>query len=190
MGRGLSGSRTRGLLPIEAPADGRIYPAPEVAVNKPDSFFYAIRLETTAMNAFRACRRLTAGSPLNEYEREALGRARTFVEAARSGARIKSSRRLSATPTFDLLAYQYTREALPDVVPAGEFANDIESLSTALDTGARVGRIEDPQGRWDSERMADYWKKIFWLAATLSSMPTDRRRRTTEPQPSAIAPAG
>ena len=156
-------------------------------MNKPDSFFYAIRLETTAMNAYLACRRVAADLELSVYERQALGKARIFVEAARSGERIKSSRRLSATPTFDLLALQYTREALPMLGTELQLGAHLDSLSAALQRAADGGALADPIGHWTPTSMAEYWKRIFWMAATLSSRPTDRRSSRPADGPAGVS---
>lgn len=142
-----------------------------------DAMFDAVRLQATALDVNLACRRLRLGlGALRGRDRSAFADAVDFVDRARRGQEMRSSRRLSATPTTDLLALRYTQEAKPDVASDdGAWKQVLAELSAALAGLAREGTVP-PGNFWQLNAIDAFFEQIFWLATGIAAQPTDLTR--------------
>lgn len=142
-----------------------------------DAVFDAMRLQATALDVNLACRRLRLGlGDLRDRDRVAFADAVGFIDRARRGQQMRVSRRLSATPTSDLLALRYTQEAKARVPQEGAgWERLLDDLSAALTSLARSAAM--PEGNlWNVEQIDDFFGRIFWLATGIAAQPTDLTR--------------
>jgi len=142
-----------------------------------DDLFHTISLEATAMSIVLGCGRLRKiQKPLPVPDRERFAAAAAFVKSALSGERIRRERRLSATPSADLLAFNYARETLPAKLANGKLVESLRQLQVVLEGVAKTGQLQ-PTGPWDLDSVDSLWRSIFWLAASVTSRPTDQNVR-------------
>src|SRR5438552_7013892 len=137
-----------------------------------DAMFDAVRLQATALDVNLACRRLRLGlGELRDRDRGAFIDAGDFIDRARRSQRMRTSRKLSATPTRDLLALRYAQEAKRRIPRAGgDVEHVLDDLSSALLALARHGRLTT-NTTWTLDQIDQFFGQIFWLATGMAAQP-------------------
>ena len=142
-----------------------------------DAMFDAVHLQATALDVNLACRRLRLNlGALRDRDRVAFTDAAGFVDRARRSQRMRVSRRLSATPSSDLLALRYTQEAKRKVAAGNvDLEQTLNALSSALGRLSSDGTV--PVGNpWGLDQIDRFFTEIFWLATGIAAQPTDLTR--------------
>ncbi|MEK6225564.1 MAG: hypothetical protein AABM40_04630 [Chloroflexota bacterium] len=140
-----------------------------------DIFSDTLEFHATALGVTRACSASRQGRPLDSSQIAALTRAANLIQRAISGKRIIDTHRASATPTFDLEALDYAREAFRAVFPDSnedQLITELRAMRAALRQTAEKRRFGGT-GRWQRQQIEQAWEAIFWKSVEDASAPTD-----------------
>lgn len=143
---------------------------------EPDATFDAMRLQGTALDVNLAVRRLRRGEALRPRDQIAFVDASSFIERALRGQQMRLSRRLSATPSWDLLALRYVQAARPrPLQDDSKVEHTLRELVAVLTSLAHTTAIPE-RSTWGLDQIDDFFAQIFSLATAMAGRPTDLTR--------------